>query len=335
MKAVRLISKSSALVMGLAALTSCGSSLSDVTDPGTNTLLTVYSLATIGTQYGDSSRFIGLNDQGELIGQVWNGATPKNVLVKHGASVDLGTCQPTAINNSGLVACSDGSTWTAAGRTQILSPTGTFQPGTLAMNDAGQMAGDLVAVGGATPNCGTDCTFLYFAAGDTAIVNGRTGPDGSTLAGPPVPRLNIPTDLVYITSHSHTAPVITVASPHGVKFSLSCGGIDATARFLAIGGEDELVGEWGGLAFTCKDNVLHNIGPGVANDISRKGLVVGTNGAQGFIYDGTSFQYVDDALATPGYTVISADLVNDAGQIVGMAKNTVTGQVVQVLLSAQ
>ena len=78
MRGVRSIME---LAVGAVSLASCGSSIGDVTGVGNggNTLTATYTLATIGTQFGDSSRFIGLNDLGDArVTASWPGPVFRN-----------------------------------------------------------------------------------------------------------------------------------------------------------------------------------------------------------------------------------------------------------------
>lgn len=316
------------------SVASCGATAIDTTGLGGNPV-TAYTLTPIGTQFGDSSEFVGLNDDGTLVGQVWVQGQPENVAIRHGILVEIGTCQPVAINDSGAIACSDGSILNGNVRTTIVSSVGGLVPTTLAMNDAGQIAGDLVTTTGTPPSCGPDCTFLWWSSSDTAIVSGRASASGFVHPGPPVPRLNIASGLVNVTEVSHNPPVVSFLPVPNLTQTLGCSGIDNSAEFFAIGGNNVLVGQSGGNAISCSGGTMTILGFGSANDISRRGLIVGNTGGKGFVYDGTSTELLDDGVGSTQYSIVSGDLVNDSGQIIARAKDVVTGRTLQVLLTRE
>jgi len=332
MRRVRSIVERGLAALVAVSVASCGAATVDVTGLGGNPMPT-YTLTTIGTQYGDSSQFVALNDDGTLAGRVWTHGEVENVVIRHSVLVETGTCQPVGINDSGTIACSDGTTLSGNTRTTVVSSAGGLVPTTLAINDAGQIAGDLVTVSGTPPSCGPDCTFLWWGPSDTAIVSGRASPSGFVHPGPPVPRLNITSGLVNVTEVSHNPPVVTFLPARGLTQTLGCNGVDNTAEFFAIGGNNIVVGESAGDAIMCSGGTMVSLGFGVANDISRKGVIVGSTGGKGFVFDGTATVLLDNAVNSTQYSIVSADLVNDSGQILATAKDVVTGQTLQVLLS--
>jgi hypothetical protein len=331
----RFVASFAFLASASVLLASCGSSVPDFGGLGPGAPPAAqYDVTALSSQLGDSASFAGLNDAGVIVGVAWSGGVSRNVLIKRGGVVvDLGACEPAGVNDAGIVACRDGSIWTSTGQTTLVAATSRAEPITLGINDAGQIAGELVNINGPAPACGSDCTFIYWGPGDTAIVDGRIGPDGFALASPAVPRLNIATGVVTVSGRSHFPPTLMLQRPGEEPQPLGCAGADDFAEFFAVGGKNEVVGESAGSAIVCRNGSMTVLATGRANDISRKGQVVGTSGGQGFLYDGTTFSFLDDRLLTSGWEILSADLVNDNGQIIATAKNTVSGRQSRVLLT--
>jgi len=300
-----------------------------------------FTLAPLGTTLGDSSTITGINDAGQIVAMAWKNGAEHGVLVQGGAVTDLGTCEPSDINDAGTVACVDGSIWSNGQVTSLgldaqqLKVTPTTA---LTINDAGQVGG-LVGSTASPPTgqCSPQCPFIW-TAGHVLLLAPANISGGFELSKT-VPRNRTSPGMVVLVSIYHGGEGGSRWMADSTSATINCSsspGFTAgtNGSFFAIGGGDEFVGRNSDGAITCKNGVITDLGSGVARDISRKGVVVGDLSGHAFVlYSDLFMAIIDNALTTPGWKVVQADLVNDNGQIIATAQETATGKTSQVLIT--
>jgi len=296
-----------------------------------------FTLAPLSTTLGDSATITGLNDSGQIVAIAWANGSKHGVLAHGGAVTDLGTCEPSDINDAGTVACVDGSIWSSGQVTSLRLDTLNLrvQHG-LEINDAGEVGGMVTpTVTTSSQTCWPDCPLIW-ANGRTLLLDAPRISSGFVL-GKEVARNRTSPGIVVLESAYHGGEGGSRWFADSSHTDINCTTDGFTydgGSFAAIGGADEFVGTNSSGAITCKAGVRTTLGPGSGRDISRKGLVVGDLNGHGFVlYPDFSMAIIDNALTTPGWKVLHADFVNDNGQIIATATETATGRTSQVLLT--
>lgn len=309
------------LLVGLAAVaTSCGAD-SATAPAGIAAKYNVTILSTIAIQAPS------LNDAGQVVGYA-----DQNALFENDSLINLGSCTPEGINDAGRVACWLQRTGQAAiwdhGTGSPLTFSSGFRVLITGVNDSGITAGMGADVPSGLPG-GTckflDCGFIADASGHGIVI---APPPGTDSVG--VPLMSHGTEVVVFSYQAGHAPVGSIWRPDSTSAPYPCAGLPVNASLKAVGGA-EVVGYAPETsdstktdATVCKGGVMQSLGPRTAraNDISRNGLVVGTtDDGHGFVWENGQLTILDQIAGYTTDRIVSAECVNDSGQIVAIASN--------------
>lgn len=310
-------SRTIVLAAAAASLAACG-------DSSVSPLIT--SSYTV-TELMDGAPFdvVALNNAGQLVGRT---NAQENVLVYQGATTDLGGCSPTGMNLQGTVSCVGGTVWRNGQVTSTTFPAG-FTGSPSGVNDEGTVAGlGFYSSGSATTSCDGRTKMCAYIATPTrvTVIDLRASANSAEL-----PRIDNGTDVVVFSSNSEGEPSGTIWKADSTSQPYSCAGLPPGSSLRAVGGDDEVVGlapqstnPTKTDAIVCRNGSMQSLGTltSVANDISESGLIVGTtDDGHGFLWADGKLTILDQGLGMSDWHVVSADRVNDAGDIVVTASN--------------
>jgi hypothetical protein len=267
-----------------------------------------------------------LNNAGQVVGRVTVGINVENVLINDGTTTDLGSCWATGINSQGAVSCLGGSVWRDGRVTPANFPAG-FSGGATGIDDDGITAG-----GGYYPFIPDSTACYSHSCGYIATATRVTLIDEPTgVHQVNVPRIDNGTDVIVFTWSGQAAPTAAIWEMDSTSRPYACAGLPSNSSLNAVGGNHEVVGiavltddRTKTDAIVCRDGAMESLGVTTreAHDISKSGLIVGdTDDGHGFLWAAGKLIVLDQGLAVENWHVVSAQRVNDAGQIVVTASD--------------
>jgi hypothetical protein len=280
------------------------------------------------TALADGAPFVvvALNDAGQVVGRVTVGTTVENVLVSDGTTTGLGSCSATGINSQGTVSCAGGALWRDGGVTSGNFPT-DFRGAPTGINDKGITAGVgyYPFIPDSTACYSHSCAYIATATRVTVIDE----PAGVHQVN--VPRIDNGTDVIVFSWNGQAAPTGAIWEMDSTSRPYPCAGLPANSWLNAVGGNHEVVGiavltddRTKTDAIVCRDGAMESLGVTTreAHDISKSGLIVGdTDDGHGFLWANGKMTVLDQGLAAADWHVVSAQRVNDAGQMVVTASD--------------
>jgi hypothetical protein len=315
----RIIESVSTIILTLAAgsLMACGDSS---TSPSITSRYTVTALLS-----GAPLVVAGLNNEGQVVGHANIDGAVENVLITRGTTTDLGSCSPRGINAQGVVACVGGGLWREGEVTPAAFPK-NFTGSPVGVNDHGTVAGrgSIPFVTGSTVPCSSmSCAYIASTTRLTVI----EVPTGTFQ----LPRIDNGADVVVFSWIGQDAPKGAIWQVDSTSQPYPCAGLPVNSSLRAVGGNHEVVGTAARAddptntdAIACRDGVMQSLGSttNAANDISEHGLIVGTtDDGHGFLWDNGKLTILDRGLVAAGWRIVSADRVNDSGQVVATASD--------------
>lgn len=302
---------------------------------------TELSLATDGL----SNRAVAINNQGQVVGStsfsaacfgcggttsatIWNGTTVTTVGGSaHTSASDINDAgQVVGTESARTTSNSDAFLWDTAAGTYVNLSSKYYNDWAAAINNLGQVAGD---ANSSYPSYGptavvwdvTAGATSYLGYGSAAAIN-DAGQVAGTIGGNAVVWNG--TAATVLGSLGGDASVVTAINNAGTVVGRSL------SRSLSTGGTFHAT-LWNGT--TPIDLGTLNGYTSEANGINNLGQVVGqytsAAGAHAFLWDGTTMtdlnSFLDLSTVSEGWVLVDAQDINDKGQIVGNAYNSISG----------